>query len=120
MAWLTARDTDTTYLAATFGAQQAASLILATDGASILPIGGFNGTDDVPTLDSFVSLVQSGQLRYVLGGDERGAGAGATGFGATGSGRSASTDTASAQIRQWVEQNCVVDSSAPGTVYDCG
>jgi len=120
VAWLTARDTGTTYLAATFGAQQAASLILATDGASILPIGGFNGTDDVPTLDRFVSLVQSGQLRYVIGGDERGAGAGATGFGATGSGRSASTDTASAQIRQWVAQNCVVDSSAPGTVYACG
>jgi len=131
VAWLEARDTGTTYLAAAFGAQQAASLILATDGASILPIGGFNGSDDVPTLDRFLSLVQSGELRYVIGGEDRGAGAGATGFGGaggiggggfggTGSARSTTTDTASAQIRQWVEQNCAVDSSAPGTVYDCG
>ncbi|MDQ1077291.1 MULTISPECIES: glycosyltransferase family 39 protein [Microbacterium] len=134
VAWLEARDTGSTYVAATFGAQQAASLILATDGASILPIGGFNGSDDVPTLDRFISLVQSGELRYVIGGEDRGAGGGATGFGGTGFGgtgsaagggaagsaRSASSDTASAQIRQWVEQNCTVDASAPGTVYDCG
>lgn len=131
VAWLEAHDTGSTYVAAAFGAQQAASLILATDGASILPIGGFNGSDDVPTLDRFISLVQSGELRYVIGGEDRGAGAGATGFGAaggtggggaggSGSGRSTTTDTASAQIRQWVEQNCAIDSSAPGTVYDCG
>jgi len=130
VAWLQSHDTGSTYVAAAFGAQQAASLILATDGASILPIGGFNGSDDVPTLDRFISLVQSGQLRYVIGGEDRGAGAGATGFGApggtggggtggSGSGRATTTDTASAQIRQWVEQNCAIDSSAPGTVYDC-
>ncbi|MFV9425201.1 glycosyltransferase family 39 protein [Microbacterium sp. S1037] len=132
VAWLEAHDTGSTYVAATFGAQQAASLILATDGASILPIGGFNGSDDVPTLDRFISLVQSGEIRYVIGGEDRGAGGGAAGFGGTGfggtgggggaagSGGSSSPETASAQIRQWVEQNCTVDASAPGTVYDCG
>lgn len=117
VAWLQARDTGTTYLAATFGAQSAASLILASDGASILPIGGFNGSDAVPTLDGFIDLVESGQLRYVIAGQDRGSGAFGGGGGAAGS---ASTETTSAQIRSWVGQNCELDSSAPDTVYDCG
>ncbi|WZH36796.1 MAG: glycosyltransferase family 39 protein [Microbacterium enclense] len=117
VAWLQARDTGTTYLAATFGAQSAASLILASDGASILPIGGFNGSDAVPTLDGFIDLVESGQLRYVISGQDRGSGAFGDGGGAAGS---ASTETTSAQIRSWVGQNCEIDSSAPDTVYDCG
>ena len=111
VSWLQARSTGSTYLAATFGAQSAAQLILASDGGSFLPIGGFNGTDDVPTLDAFTALVDSGQVRYVIGGDQRGGG---TSLGA------ASTTTASSQIRTWVTQHCATDSSAPATVYDCG
>ncbi len=111
VSWLQARSTGSTYLAATFGAQSAAQLILASDGGSFLPIGGFNGTDDVPTLDAFTALVDSGQVRYVIGGDQRGGG---TSLGA------ASTTTASSQIRTWVTQHCATDSSAPTTVYDCG
>ena len=114
LSWLQAHDIGTTYLAATFGAQAAAQLIVSSGGGSFLPIGGFNGTDAVPTLDEFVSLVNSGQLRYVTGGDERGGG------GRGGSSATASSTTASAQIRTWVGENCSVDSSAPSTVYDCG
>ncbi|WP_285137916.1 glycosyltransferase family 39 protein [Microbacterium sp. lyk4-40-TSB-66] len=112
LTWLTQNAGGSTYLAATFGAQSAAQLIVASDGGSFLPIGGFNGTDAVPTLDGFVSLVQSGQVRYVIDEQRRGSGG-------TGGGDSSDTTT-SAQIREWVVQNCAVDDSAPSTVYACG
>jgi len=143
LSWLKSQGGGSTYLAATFGAQSAAQLIVASDGASILPIGGFNGTDAVPTLDTFISLVQSGQLKYVIGSSQGGfggagqtAGAGSTGQAGTagptgqtgGTGRSggfggrseASTNSTSSQIRTWVEQNCTTATGAPTTVYVCG
>lgn len=110
LSWLESHSTGGTYLAATFGAQSAAQLIVTSDGGSFLPIGGFNGTDAVPTLDAFVSMVQSGEVRYVIGGEQRGSGA---------PGSSASTTSSSSQIRDWVTQHCATDSSAPSTVYDC-
>ncbi|MFF7681239.1 ArnT family glycosyltransferase [Microbacterium sp. NPDC007973] len=112
ISWLEQNAAGSTYLAATFGAQSAASLIIASDGGSFLPIGGFNGTDAVPTLDEFVALVESGQVRYVIEGQERGGGG-------VGSSAAAASST-SAQIRDWVGQNCAIDSSAPSTVYACG
>lgn len=112
ISWLEQKAAGSTYLAATFGAQSAASLIIASDGGSFLPIGGFNGTDAVPTLDEFVALVESGQVRYVIEGQERGGG----GFGSS----ATATSSTSAQIRDWVGQNCAIDSSAPSTVYACG
>lgn len=106
----------------------------------VLPIGGFNGADPVPTLAQFQTLVSHGALRYVLvsgeaggAGSTRGGGFGATGTGSTGTGStgtgasgtgSASTaesSTTSAQIRTWVLANCtaVSDSTVTG-LYDCG
>ena len=114
IAWLEQNAAGSTYLAATFGAQSAASLIVASDGGSFLPIGGFNGTDAVPTLDAFIALVKAGDVRYVIEGQERGGG----GLGA--SSTSSSTSTTSAQIRDWVGQNCAIDTGAPSTVYACG
>ena len=111
LAWLESQASGSTYLAATFGAQSAAQLIVASDGGSFLPIGGFNGTDAVPTLDAFIALVESGQVRYVIEGQD------GTG---TGRGQSASNDTESARIREWVGQNCAIDAAAPSTVYACG
>ena len=115
VSWLEQNRGDATYLAATFGAQSAAQLIVASDGEAVLPIGGFNGTDAAPTLDRFLSLVESGQLRYVVAAQDRG---GAPGGSAVGAGE-ASTGTVSAQIRAWVEQNCTTAVSAPSTVYVC-
>ncbi|MGP2407987.1 mannosyltransferase, partial [Listeria monocytogenes] len=71
LSWLETNRGGASYLAATFGAQTAAQLIVASNGQSVLPIGGFNGTDAAPTLETFISLVQSGQLRYVIGGQDR-------------------------------------------------
>lgn len=115
LSWLEQNRDGATYLAATFGAQSAAGLIVASDGEAVLPIGGFNGTDAAPTLERFVSLVESGQLRYVVAGQDRMGGPGGASVGAG----DTSTGTVSAQIRSWVEQNCTTATDAPSTVYVC-
>jgi 4-amino-4-deoxy-L-arabinose transferase-like glycosyltransferase len=103
-----------TYLLATGRASDAATYILAT-GRPVLTFGGFLGQYDEVSVDQLASLVNSGQLRFVLGGE---------------------LDQHQA-IAQWVKQNCnVVDvssfantggavSGAPGgpqqtaVLYDC-
>ena len=111
VAWLRENQGGADYLIATFGAQSAAGIILATDGGSVLPIGGFNGNDQVPTLEDFEALVADGSLRYVLGTGMAGRGA---------STPSGGTSTTSAQIREWVEDTCQTVTDAPGgVVYDC-
>ncbi len=108
ISWLQARQGTADYLVATFGSQSAAGIILATDGGSVLPIGGFNLNDSVPTLERFQALVADGSLRYVLASETRGGG------------EAGSSSTAS-QIRTWVEANCTTVSDAPGSsvIYDC-
>jgi len=115
IAYLEQNRGSATYLVATFGAQTAASLITATDGGSVLPIGGFSSEDPVPTLEAFQQLVASGELRYVL------AASGAGGGGGFGSGGASGTSSSS-QIQTWVTSECtlVSDSSLSTTgLYDC-
>ena len=45
---------------------QGAGLVLAT-GRPVLYMGGFNGSDEVVDAAVLARLVQSGELRYVLG-----------------------------------------------------
>jgi 4-amino-4-deoxy-L-arabinose transferase-like glycosyltransferase len=117
LAWLEAHRDGTPYLAAAFGAQSAASLIIASDGQPVLPIGGFNGEDPVPTLAAFQQLIADGDLRYVLAGS---AGALGSGGGAGGVGSGGDTGSTSAEIRAWVRENCtaMTDAAASG-IYDC-
>lgn len=97
------------YLAATFGAQSAAVFIIASDGGSFMPIGGFSGTDAAPTLERFQSLVADGQLRYVIAAGSRGVG-----------GTPDAGDGTAAQILAWVKQTCTQPADAPGTsLYEC-
>ncbi|GAB3155225.1 glycosyltransferase family 39 protein [Microbacterium neimengense] len=111
LLYLTERQGDAKYLVATFGAQSAAQLILASGGGSVLPIGGFDGSDDVPTLAAFQQMVADGEVTYVLGSGASGAGAGGT--------RSASTSTT--DISAWVASTCTLVSDAPAgaTLYSC-
>ncbi|WP_243228226.1 hypothetical protein [Microbacterium sp. CIAB417] len=111
LLYLTERQGDAKYLVATFGAQSAAQLILASDGGSVLPIGGFDGSDDVPTLAAFQQMVADGEITYLLG-------SGASGSGAEGA-RSASTSTT--DISAWVTSTCTLVSNAPAgaTLYSC-
>ncbi|KAA9111621.1 4-amino-4-deoxy-L-arabinose transferase [Microbacterium rhizomatis] len=106
--WLEQHRGDARYLVAAFGAQIAATIILDSGGQSVLPIGGFNSGDPVPTLDAFRTLVTDGALRYVYAPDL---------IGAT---TVSSTATSSEQIRAWVAQNCTAVADLSGTgIYDC-
>ncbi|WP_238343802.1 hypothetical protein [Microbacterium sp. RG1] len=111
LLYLTERQGDAKYLVATFGAQSAAQFILASHGGSVLPIGGFDGSDDVPTLAAFQQMVADGEVTYVLGSGASGAGAGGT--------RAASPATK--DISAWVESACtlVADAPAGATLYSC-
>jgi len=92
-----------TYLLAAFGAQAASYYVTATDGAAVLAVGGFGGSDPTPTLDAFVGLVSAGDLRFVLAGG-----------GLSTMAASTTTD----QIRSWVTTNCAPVEGVPG-LDDC-
>ncbi|WP_137994463.1 ArnT family glycosyltransferase [Streptomyces vilmorinianum] len=66
---------DYTWVAATIGAQNAASYQLAT-GKPVMAIGGFNGSDPSPTLAQFKQYVAQGKIHYFIGGSQGGPGGG--------------------------------------------
>jgi len=93
------------YLLAVLGAQTAASYITESGGQEILPIGGFSGSDPVPTLEAFQAMVANGELHYVqTGGMGGGMGGGSS---------------VPAQISTWVTSNCTAVSDMSGLYY-CG
>jgi 4-amino-4-deoxy-L-arabinose transferase-like glycosyltransferase len=98
------------YLLAVFGAQSSAPIINAT-GASVLPIGGFDGSDSAPTLEQFKSLVATGDVQYV-----QISGKGGMGPGMQGQGNSSST--VSSEINAWVTSSCEVDVNY-SSLYNC-
>ncbi len=85
---------------------------------SVIPMGGWNGSDPTPTANELEHLVVSKQLRYVFLGDEgMGGGPGGGMGGASGAGA-----TASAERTEWVTKNCtLVQDAALGvtSLYDC-
>ncbi|NKE57173.1 phospholipid carrier-dependent glycosyltransferase [Lentzea sp. PSKA42] len=74
------KGTDTEWAAATVGAQNAASLQLAS-GRAVIAIGGWNGSDPAPTLDEFKALVAAGKVRYLVAGGRGGPGGGNSAIG---------------------------------------
>jgi 4-amino-4-deoxy-L-arabinose transferase-like glycosyltransferase len=82
------------WVAAVSGSQSAASLELATGGAPVMAIGGFDGQGGQLTLQQFKSYVTSGQIHYYIasggaggGGSPRGGIGTRGGFGHPGAGR---------------------------------
>ena len=74
--YLEAHQGSAKYLVAATGSQTTAPIIIAT-GKPVVTIGGFNGSDNAPTVAQLADLVRSGQLRYVLlGGGGGGPGGG--------------------------------------------
>ena len=90
------------WAAATVGTQSAAPLQLATR-QPMLAIGGFNGSDPVPTLAQFKRLVSAGQIHYFVGANSSSFGGG------TGS---------AAQITSWVAAHFTSETVGGVTVYD--
>lgn len=62
------KDADSfTWVAAAVGSNSAAGYQLAT-GRSVMPIGGFNGSDPSPTLEEFQQLVAAGKIHWFIAG----------------------------------------------------
>ena len=106
VAALQAGADDFRWVAATTGSNNAAGLALSS-GASVLSIGGFNGTDPSPTLAQFQAWVAAGEIHYYVAGQDAGGFRGAVGG-----------SQAAAAIDEWVTQT--FDSVEIGgvTVYD--
>lgn len=94
-----------TWVAATVGANQASGYQLATD-ASVMPIGGFNGSDPSPTLAQFQQLVADGRIHYFISG---GFGGGGPGGGSSGTG---------SQISSWVSSSFTSTTVGGVALYD--
>ncbi|MXP23973.1 glycosyl transferase [Gordonia sp. HNM0687] len=92
-----------TWVGAAVGSNEASGYQLES-GYSVMPIGGFNGTDPSPTLEQFQTLVAEGQIHYFLGGGR--------GFG------NSDESQPSAQIAQWVQDNFTATTVGGTTVYD--
>ncbi|WP_407342873.1 glycosyltransferase family 39 protein [Pengzhenrongella phosphoraccumulans] len=92
-----------TWVAATVGANSAAGYQLATE-ESVMPIGGFNGSDPSPTLAQFQADVAAGLIHYFIGGSSMGPGAGGSG--------------SSSEIAAWVAATFTADDVAGVTLYD--
>jgi 4-amino-4-deoxy-L-arabinose transferase-like glycosyltransferase len=105
LAYLQANRGSSKYLVAVFGAQTAAPIINAT-GESVLPIGGFDGSDPAPTLEQFKKMVAAGEVKYVLsdGSDFKG----------NGMNGSKSGTSASAEIQSWVTAHFIADTAYQG------
>ncbi|WP_207127836.1 ArnT family glycosyltransferase [Actinocatenispora comari] len=88
------------WAAATNGTQQAAELELAADGASVLGIGGFSGSDAYPTRAQFQRYVAAGEVRYFVAGG-MGGGPGGT-----------------SSIESWVAAHFTKKTVGGVTVYD--
>ncbi|HEX4787336.1 MAG TPA: glycosyltransferase family 39 protein [Actinospica sp.] len=89
---------------------------IADAGASVLPIGGFSGSNGYPSLAQFKAMVAQGELKYVL----------VSASGGTGGGRMGGTSSdATSSIQSWVTSNCTSVSSSAyggssvGTLYEC-
>lgn len=92
------------WMLAVVGSNQAAGYQLAS-GHSVMPVGGYNGTDPAPTLAEFQALVAQGQIHYYV--------AGTISSGGTSSG----SDDAN-QIDEWVQAHFASTTVDGTVVYD--
>ena len=94
--------TDTTWSAAVNGSSAAASLELSTN-TSVMAIGGFGGSDPVPSLTQFQADVANHEIGYYIAPDNQG-----------GHGRG----NEHADITAWVVANFTAKTVGSDTVYD--
>jgi 4-amino-4-deoxy-L-arabinose transferase-like glycosyltransferase len=93
-----------TWVAATIGSNNASGYQLASQ-ESVMPIGGFNGSDPSPTLAQFQAYVAAGKIHYFIGGSGLG-------------GNSAGGSNVGSQISSWVAANYTASTIGGTTVYD--
>jgi len=96
-----------TWVAAAIGSNSASGYQLET-GHSVMPIGGFNGSDPSPTLAEFQKLVAEKRIHWFLGG----------GPGMGGDGMGTDSERPASQISEWVRENFTVVTVDGVTMYD--
>ncbi|MFC8171318.1 ArnT family glycosyltransferase [Streptomyces sp. NPDC057325] len=101
-----------TWVAATVGAQNAASYQLATE-KPVMAIGGFNGSDPSPTLAQFKQYVAEGKIHYFIGsgGEDTGENGGRTGGMGGGMG-------GNSEISAWVSETFEKVTVGSAAFYD--
>ncbi|RNI19894.1 ArnT family glycosyltransferase [Flexivirga caeni] len=92
-----------TWVAAAIGSNNAAGLQLATR-QPVMPIGGFNGSDNSPTLAQFQAYVKAGKIHYFVAG----------GVG----GQQMGGSNAAQEIATWVEAHFTKVTIGGSTFYD--
>jgi 4-amino-4-deoxy-L-arabinose transferase-like glycosyltransferase len=92
-----------TWTLATVGANTAAGFQLGS-GLPVMAIGGFNGTDEWPTLAGFQQMVEDHKIHYFVGGGGFGGGPGTSGT--------------SSSISTWVQSNFTPVTVDGSTFYD--
>jgi 4-amino-4-deoxy-L-arabinose transferase-like glycosyltransferase len=92
----------TKWSAAVDGSSTAAGLELATN-TPVMAIGGFTGSDPVPTLSQFQQYVANQQVTYFIAPDDQGHGPGGRGH---------------SDISKWVEATFAPIKAGSDTVYD--
>jgi 4-amino-4-deoxy-L-arabinose transferase-like glycosyltransferase len=102
-----------TWVAAAVGANSAAGYQLATE-RSVMPVGGFNGSDPSPTLAQFQEYVADGEIHYFVGGGAMGM---AMGMALEMGGQDGGSQAAS-QISEWVAATFAAQMVDGVTVYD--
>ncbi len=113
-----------TWVAAAIGANSAAGYQLASE-QSVMPIGGFNGSDPSPTLAEFQQHVADGDVHWFIAGGAEAGGAGAGGAGAGGGLRAgpggaggAGGEGTAAEISAWVQETFTSTTVDGVTLYD--
>jgi 4-amino-4-deoxy-L-arabinose transferase-like glycosyltransferase len=86
LAYLQENTQDVEYLVAVSSSMQGSPLVLAS-GRPVLFMGGFGGQDQVVTAEDLNTMVQNGELRYVISGGER---------------------TSRDEIAQWLKASCLI------------
>ncbi len=102
---LTTNASSYTWVAAAIGSNSAAGYQLASQ-EPVMPIGGFNGSDNSPTLAQFKQYVADGAIHYFISSGSGGGG------GPQASGSSSSAITA------WVAANFTATTVDGVTLYD--
>ena len=92
-----------TWVAAAVSSINAAGYQLATQ-KSVMPIGGFTGSDPSPTLAQFKAKVAAGNIHYFIGAEQMGRASGGL--------------TSSSKISAWVKATFTAQTVDGVTVYD--
>jgi len=92
-----------TWVAAAVSSINAAGYQLATQ-KSVMPIGGFTGSDPSPTLAQFKAKVAAGNIHYFIGAEQMG--------------RASGGSTSSSKISAWVKATFTAQTVDGVTVYD--